>query len=97
VGVKKRGLIEEPNAVQIFGGMHALLWHTNRQWFANGLYGISYLEPAIHPLFNITWSLQLQIFENMDCYEVLFWNASCMVSVNHRCVTGVVSLSGRQS
>jgi hypothetical protein len=97
VGLEKRSPIKEPDSMQIFGGMHALLWHTTPECFARRLYGISYSEAAVHPFFNIAWSLQLQIFENTDCYEVLFWNASCMISVNHRCVTGVVSLSGRQS
>jgi hypothetical protein len=96
VGLEKCSPIKEADSMQIFGGMHALLWHTNPGCLANCLYGISYSEPAIHPVFNIALSLQLQIFENTTCYEALFWNASCKVSVNRSCVAAIVSLSGRQ-
>ena len=96
VSLEKCSPIKEADSMQIFGGMHALLWHTNRAPSPKRLYGISYSEAAVHTFFNITWSLQLQIFENTTCYEALFWNASCKVSVNRSCVAAIVSLSGRQ-
>jgi hypothetical protein len=33
VGLEKCSPIKEADSMQIFGGMHALLWHTNREFF----------------------------------------------------------------
>ena len=88
MGFKKLGLVKESETMQILSGMHrAIVAHKTKGLAHGQVYGISYSIAITYSIFNIIWSLQLQISENTACYDVLFWNASCMISVNHRCVT----------